>query len=170
VLEVMAHLPYVHLAVIGPRWAKQDAELIKAVQAAGLDARVHLLEPVAPAEVITAISDADVSLCLFQDTSLNQRFAMPNKLFESLLAGVPLLVSALPDMADLVHRMKAGLAVDQTDPDAVTDAIRTLLERRADFVPAGEARAELMQSCSWEGQERTLLALYERLLTDVGTA
>ena len=168
VLEAMTQLPEVHLAVIGPRWAKQDAELTAAVAATGLTARVHLLEPVAPMDVITAIADADVSLCLFQDTSLNQRFAMPNKLFESLLAGVPLLVSDLPDMAALVHRMQAGLAVDQTDPDAVIAAIRTLLARRADFVPAGEARTALKQSCSWEGQEQILLALYARVLAGAG--
>ena len=166
VLEAMTHLPDLHLAVIGPRWAKQDAELAGAVQGAGLEARVHLMEPVAPTDVITAIGDADVSVCLFRETSLNQRFAMPNKLFESLLAGVPLLVSDLPDMAALVQRMQAGLAVDQADPEAIVEAIRTLLQRRADFVPTDAARDALEQNCSWEGQEQTLLALYDRLLAD----
>jgi glycosyltransferase involved in cell wall biosynthesis len=165
VLQAMTHLPDLHLAVIGPRWEKQDAELTTAVQAAGLAARVHLLDPVAPGDVITAIRDADLSFCLMQDTSLNHRFAMPNKLFESLLAGVPVLVADLPDMGGLVLRLRAGLVVDQTDVDAVVAAIRQIRADRAGFVPQGDGRTAVEAACSWEGQEQALLAFYSDLLS-----
>ena len=164
VLAAMTHLPDLHLAVIGPRWEKQDAELTAAVQAAGLTERVHLLNPVAPGDVITTIRDADLSFCLMQDTSLNHRFAMPNKLFESLLAGVPVLVADLPDMGDLVRRLEAGLVVDQTDVDTVVAAIRQIRADRDAFVPRGEGRAAVEAACSWEGQEQALLAFYADIL------
>lgn len=160
VLQAMRHLPDLHLAVIGPRWAKQDAELTEAVRAAGLETRVHLLDPVAPGDVILAIRDADFSVCLMQDTSLNHRFALPNKLFESMLAGVPVLVSDLPDMSALVRRLGAGLVVDQTDIDAVVRVMGQVLADRDAFAPRGEGRAAVEAVCSWEGQEQALLAFY----------
>lgn len=164
VLEAMTHLPDLHLAVIGPRWEARDTELMAAVHAAGLSARVHVLDPVAPGDVITAIGDADFSVCLMQDTSLNHRFALPNKLFESLLAGVPVLVADLPDMSALVRRLGAGLVVDQTDPKAVSDVMRQVLADRAEFSPTGEGRVAVEAACSWEGQEQGLLGFYDRVL------
>lgn len=164
VLQAMGHLPELHLAVIGPRWKQQDAELVAAVRDAGLEMRVHLLDPVAPGDVILAIRDADFSVCLMQDTSLNHRFALPNKLFESLLAGVPVLVADLPDMGGLVRRLGAGLVVDQTDVEAVVRAMRQVLANREAYVPTGQGRAAVEAACSWEGQEAALLAFYESVL------
>lgn len=168
-LDALALLPEVHLAVIGQRWKQEDQELRAAARAAGLEDRVHLLEPVAPQDVITVIRDADLSTCLIQDTSLSYRFSMPNKLFEALLAEVPTIVSDFPDMGGLMRRLEAGLVVDQTDPQAIADAARRILADRDAFVPKGEARAELEKSCSWEGQEAVLLNLYRRLVPDLGT-
>lgn len=165
-LDALTLLPGVHLAVIGPRWKQEDDELLAAVNAAGLDGRVHLLDPAAPQDVITAIRDGDISFCLTQDTSLNHRFSMPNKLFEALLAGIPTIVSDLPDMGGLIKRLNAGIVVDQTDAEAVAQAVRDILADRQAFVPSGEARAALEQTCSWQGQEAVLLDLYRGLVPD----
>lgn len=163
-LKALCLCPEFHLAVIGPRWKAQDAELSAATKAMGLSDRVHMLEPVMPDEVVDAIGDADLSICLIQDVTLSYRHSMPNKLFEALVAGVPTIVSDLPDMAALIRRHHAGLVVDQTDPAAVADAMRRILKDRAVYVPTGDARDALEIECTWMGQEKALGDLYSRLL------
>ncbi|MEL7152218.1 MAG: glycosyltransferase [Pseudomonadota bacterium] len=163
-LDALALLPEVHMAVIGQRWKQEDRDLMAAARAAGLENRIHLLDPVAPEDVITAIRDADVSTCLIQDSTLSYRFSMPNKLFEALLAGVPTIVSDLPDMGGLIRRLEVGLVVDQTDPEAIAGAVRRILADRKAFVPSGPARMELENDCSWAGQETVLLEFYRTLV------
>lgn len=163
-LEAMAQVPELALAVIGPRWKAVDAELMAAVHTDGMADRVHLLDPVAPNDVVPVIRDADLSFCLIQDVTLSYRYSMPNKLFEAVLAGVPTVVSDFPDMGGFIRKHCAGLVVDQTDPDAVAEAVRTILSDRAAFVPSGEARTRLEAVASWQGQESMLLDLYERVL------
>lgn len=163
-LDALMMCPDVHLAILGPRWKAQDAELVAATGEMGLSDRVHLLDPVKPHQVVSAVHDADMSICLIQNVSLSYRYSMPNKLFEALVAGVPTIVSDFPDMGALIHKHRAGLAVDETDPAAVADAMTKILADRAAFVPSGEARSALEVDCTWEGQEKVLLNLYTRLL------
>lgn len=163
-LDAMLICSDLHLAVIGPRWKAQDAELVAATVEMGLSDRVHLLDPVKPDQVVSAIGDADISICLIQNVSLSYRYSMPNKLFEALVAGVPTIVSDLPDMGDFIRKHNTGLVVNETDPTAVADAIQKILADRSDYSPSGEARAALELECTWEGQERVLLGLYNRLL------
>ena len=169
-LDALQMCPDVHLAILGPRWKAQDAELVAATVEMGLSDRVHLLDPVRPHQVVSAIRDADLSICLIQNVSLSYRFSMPNKLFEALVAGVPTIVSDFPDMGALIRKHRAGLAVDETDPAAVAEAMTRILSDRAAFVPAGEARAALEADCTWQGQERVLLDLYNRLLPPVSAS
>ena len=170
VFDALKICPEIHLAILGPRRAELDDALTAALAQMGLSDRVHLLEPVRPHQVVAAIGEADLSLCLIQDHSLSYRHAMPNKLFEALMAGVPTLVSDLPDMAALIREHRAGMVVDQTDATAVANAMQQILADRAAFVPASDAREALAQECSWEGQEAVLLQLYEDLLSETDSS
>ncbi|MEO1493456.1 MAG: glycosyltransferase family 4 protein [Pseudomonadota bacterium] len=163
-LDALQSVPDAVLAVIGPRRKQADAELLDAAERAGLSDRIRLLDPVAPNEVVPTIADATASVCLIQPTTLSYRFAQPNKLFESALAGVPVIGSDLPDIAAFLREFDAGLVVDQSDPSAIAEAMRAIIADRDAYVPTPEQRAALVDQYSWEAQERTLLDLYASLI------
>ena len=101
-----------------------------------------------------------------QPSSLNHRWTTPQKLFESLAAGTPVVASDLPGMAEIVEPAGAGLLADPTDPRDIAAKIRAILD-----APAAERRAlrERVSAAgreqfAWETQVVTLLRLYRELL------
>jgi glycosyltransferase involved in cell wall biosynthesis len=100
-----------------------------------------------------------------QPSTLNHRLTTPNKLFEAMAAGVPVVASDLPGMAPIVRETGCGVLCDPTDVDALAAAITSILdapeaERRAYH---DRALAAAHGPYSWEVQVGVLLAEYGRL-------
>lgn len=134
-------------------------EVVKA--AAARCPRIHLRPPVPPSEVLAHALGADIGICLYEDSCLNHRYCLPNKLFESLLAGLPVLASNLPDQARVVEMYNAGWVLDNTLQE-LTDHLRTLTVDEARSV-----RAELPErvaALSWENETKALFLIYKKLL------
>ena len=117
------------------------------------------MPPVPPGDVVSALRSAAVGLSLIQPVSLSYELTMPNKVFEYLAAGVPVLVSDLPVMAQFVRRHDVGAVAPPDDVGAIARAIEGLLEpdRQTD-VRAAVRRAA--QTLTWENESRTLVAAY----------
>ena len=98
-IEAMAELPAAHLVFLGssPFSGYEDGLRERAV-AAGLGDRVHFLPSVPLDRLLEHTADADVGVSLLQDTCENHRLALPNKVFEYVAAGVPVVVSELPEL------------------------------------------------------------------------
>jgi glycosyltransferase involved in cell wall biosynthesis len=162
-LEALAMLPAFHLAVLGPRHAKNDQWLLDVAVATSTRARLHLLDPVKHDQVVSAIAGADVGICLIQDVSLSYRFAMPNKLFEMAFAGIPLVVSNLPEMGRFVSENSIGATVDQTDPKSIAAAITAVYAARESYALEPQRLSELTGKYSWPVQAQKLTELYSSL-------
>lgn len=135
------------------------------IAAERLDASVRLLPPVAQDVLVQWIADADVAAMPIQPTTLNHRLTVPNKLFEAMAAGVPVVASDLPGMAPIVRSTGCGLLVDPMSPPAIADAIRQILE-----APPGErdawreaGRRAVRERYSWEREAPKLLAVLAEL-------
>jgi glycosyltransferase involved in cell wall biosynthesis len=127
--------------------------------------RLHLLPAVSPDELLDWVASADVAAMPIQPTTLNHRLTTPNKLFEAMAVGVPVVASDLPGMAPIVRETGCGVLCDPTDPTAIAAAVRVILE-----APPGEraafrdrALAAAHDPYSWETQVEILLAEYGRL-------
>jgi glycosyltransferase involved in cell wall biosynthesis len=114
------------------------------------------------------VSGADVGMCTVLPSTLNHRISTPNKLFESIGAGVPVVGSDFATMRDILlgdPDGPLGSVCDPTDPTAVATAINALLRQS----PA--ERAALRQRCiraaatrwNWEVQATRLSDLYRSL-------
>ena len=127
--------------------------------------RVFLLPAVAPSELVGWTSSADVSVMPIQPTTLNHRYTTPQKLFESIAAGVPVVASDLPGMAEVVTEVGAGVLCDPTSPASIAAAIRTILD--ADPAQRASMRARILAAAhdryNWEAQVGVLRAVYEGL-------
>jgi glycosyltransferase involved in cell wall biosynthesis len=99
---------------------------------------------------------------------LNAYLSTPNKLFESLAAGVPVVTSDIPERRRIVMEDPAGplgVVCDPTDPAAVAEAIRSIINLDA------HDRENLRRRCllaaherwNWETESKTLLAFYDEL-------
>ena len=163
VVEALALIPSFHLVVLGPRHKTDDAWLMNLAKQFGVADRTHLLPGVHHSEVVPSIASCDVSIVPFQDVTLSYRFAMPNKLFEGVFAGLPVCVSDLPDMRDFVESLGRGRVMDQTDPQSIADTLSYLYEHRKDYEMSEEERTSLVREHSWSAQADKLENLYLEL-------
>ena len=111
-------------------------------------------------------ASADVSVMAIQPTSLEPPYTTPQKLFESIAAGVPVVASDLPGMAAIVRGADVGLVCDPTSPAAIAAAIREIISAPAE--DRDRQRDHVLRVAheryNWETQVDTLLRLYRELL------
>ena len=69
----------------------------------------------------------DLGLSLEEDVCLAYRFALPNKIFDYIHAEIPVLVSNLPEMANIVNKYKIGSVLSSRCPQKVANEINELL-------------------------------------------
>jgi glycosyltransferase involved in cell wall biosynthesis len=163
-VEAFKTLDDVHLAVVCVPSAHhpQAALLADKAEALGVGDRVHLVDPVAPEQVVTLLTEATVGVIPIEEGLANHEMALPNKLFDYIWAGLPVAVSRAKSMARLVEDAGLGVTFDPRDPAAGAAAIRRLLADLPAFRAAVRDPA-LRARFGWEAQAAKLATLYASL-------
>jgi glycosyltransferase involved in cell wall biosynthesis len=151
----------VYLVILGGgfgKWADPGAAL------AGLD-RVVALGRVPYAELPAYTASADLGILLYRNDCRNNYYCAPNKVFEYMMMGLPVIAPSFPGMLQLVEGNEVGLCVDPSSPRLIAETVNRLaadqearvrmranglrlsLERfnwAREFLPLGERYRELM--------------------------
>jgi len=127
--------------------------------------RVYLLPAVRPDDLMPWTASADVAFVGQPPRTLNQRMNLPNKLFESIMAGVPVVVSEGNEQCRLTSQEGIGRCVDIDDPAAIARACAELLGAPADerLALRAHCRAVALDRYSWDHTAVGLIELYRRL-------
>lgn len=162
-ISALPHLDaHVHFVLLGYGEADYERSILAAAREAGVQDRVHLVGAVAPAEVSTALADGDVAVVHVQPVCLSYRFALPNKLFESIRAGLPIAAADLPDMRAVVEELGVGEVFEGSDPAELATALQRILASPEDY---RERAREAAPDLTWEAEADGLLEAYRLVLT-----
>jgi glycosyltransferase involved in cell wall biosynthesis len=119
---------------------------------------------VQPLEARRLMSTAKAGMVLFQPTPAHLE-ALPNKIFEYMAAGLPVIASDFPLWRSIIEPIGCGLLVDPTSPEAIARALRELARDPARAETMGErGRQAVLRGLNWSSEERALLDVYDRLL------
>ncbi|MDR5907497.1 glycosyltransferase family 4 protein [Franzmannia qiaohouensis] len=142
-------------------------ELKQLAVSLGLENRVFFIPTVPLDDLPKYTSSADIGVQPIENTCLNHFTTDSNKLFEYVIAGLPVVASQLPEIGKVVREHDLGLLVPESDTQALASAIRKLVDApelrqhyRANALKAAE-------TLNWEAQECELVALYARVLPNV---
>jgi glycosyltransferase involved in cell wall biosynthesis len=155
-------------ATVTPQWASALAAKSREPRFEG---RHVVLPPVHPDDVRAWAASADVSMIAVPANSLNQRLSTPNKFWESLAAGTPVVIGRdLEVMRRIVEADGLGSVADPADPDALASALRAVLEQPAEEYDAMRARclAVSRDRYNWETAVVPYLELVGRLARTSG--
>ncbi len=152
-----------HLVFVGfGPYMAQVADLVRDPRFGG---RVHVLPSVLPDQLPGLISSADVGVVAMQPTTMNLRLSTPNKLFECIGAGVPVVVSDFAEMRAIVREGPWGPLGETCNPESpasIAAALRRILELdHASYAVLRErCRTAAQQRWNWESESAKLIALY----------
>lgn len=136
---------------------------MRELESAAGETPANLVGLVPRAEVAARLADARASFVLFHPAP-NHTNAQPNKLFESMSAGVPVIASDFPAWRRIVDGEQCGLLVDPLDPRAIAHAMTWMLQHQEDAEAMGRrGRKAVEERYNWESESMRLLDLYASL-------
>lgn len=143
--------PQVELLLVG----KGDVipKLKEMAKAKKMEERIHFIAPLPYAEMLHYTLNADLGLSLDKDTNLNYRFSLPNKLFDYIKCGIPILSSKVVEVRKIVEGEKIGLSL-AVEPQAIAKAVEEI--RLKPNVFEGNLKAAA-QKHNWEKEEKRLI-------------
>jgi glycosyltransferase involved in cell wall biosynthesis len=116
------------------------------------------------AELGSLLSHVRAGLVVFHPKP-NHWEAMPNKLFEYMGAGLPVIASDFPLWRQIIEGSRCGLLVDPLDPSSIAEAIKEILTHPGAAQEMGRRGREAVQrEYNWQSQEPELVNLYWRLM------
>lgn len=118
-------------------------------------------------ESMAMLGEARMGLVLFHPVP-NHTEAQPNKLFEYMSVGIPVIASDFPLWREVIQGEECGLLVNPLDPKEIAEAIRWVLEHGTEAEVMGKRGQKAIRECySWEGEAPKLLAFYKNILQNI---
>jgi glycosyltransferase involved in cell wall biosynthesis len=118
-------------------------------------------------EVIRRTMQSDLLFALYDPSVPNNRYASPNKLFEAMMCGKPILVSDKTAMADIVRDEKCGIVVPYGDVKVIKHALETLKDNPEYCKQLGaNGRRAYENKYSWDIMGEKLLTIYHFLISE----
>lgn len=168
-IEALPLLPGVHAALVVVPFPHPRAEELTALaNTLGVADRLHLLAPVAADAVPGYLGEADVAVSPILAGPANHEAALPNKLFEMLHSGLPIVTSDIRAMSAFVLEHKLGVVFRSGDAADLARAVTEVLADPERWAGAHE-RATLMHEWSWQAQEGPLGEAYHSVRPTAAT-
>jgi len=126
VINIIDKLKNAHMVIIGDGEFKEKYEEL--VKNLALEKRIHFIGAVNHTELLSYTAGADIGIVLIENISISYYYALPNKLFEYIMAGIPILASDLPQIKKVIDIYNVGRYVNPENEIELLDALNEMLD------------------------------------------
>lgn len=125
-----------------------------------LSDRVLFLGKLAPEALRNVTKQADLGLSLEEDLGLSYRYCLPNKVFDYISAGIPVLVSCLPVLQKLLASYKVGECLSQRNPESLAATIEKIIGNNDNYSKELKRAAG---DLNWENEKKILIEFIDKI-------
>ncbi len=159
VIDAMPLIDNAILVIIGKGDIYHD--LIKKVHRMHLRDKVHFLGKIKPRELPAYTQSADLGLCLLEENGLSYYYSLPNRIFDFMNSGVPILATDFPEINRIVATNSTGKLISHYEPEYLAEVIKETIDSQTE--EDKERLKNLSKNFCWELEEQKLLAIFESL-------
>lgn len=164
VIKSLIYMPNVHLVLMGYGSEKYKNELRIVGDEAGVSQRFEFYGPVPSEQVTSYACGADLGIAPIENVCLSYYYCSPNKVFEYINAGLPVVASDFPEMKKVISQFGIGTVFDPSSPQDIARAVSEILDN--------PERNELCRNNSrnaagvfnWENEDSKLKTIYQGLI------
>lgn len=162
IVECLKILPNLNVAFFGPDPLGYNAQLRQAAEHHGVSERLHISGPVAEASIPNLIAEFDLSLVTIENTCLSYNYALPNKLFQSMNAGVPIVATPLKEISEFLRKFNAGVITKSHSTEDIAQGILKAMTLPSKGEIAGLS-PKAIELYKWDESKSRLLEIYDAL-------
>jgi glycosyltransferase involved in cell wall biosynthesis len=161
-IEAIAATSNVSLLVVG------SGDLLNTlkdkVMTTGISNRVHFIDSIPWEELMRYTKSADAGVSLDKNDNINYRYSLPNKLFDYISAGIPVIAGDLPEVTKIVTGYNCGLVIPEISPGKIKEAINRLSEEKKLIDDMRRNASKASSSLNWENEALKVSDFYRRVL------
>jgi len=128
----------------------------------GLEQKVIFKPRVPYQQLMQYTASADLGLTLDKSTNLNYKFSLPNKLFDYIQAGVPILSSPLPEIEKIILKYDVGDFISDHNPKNIAIKINQILSNQLQMEKWKKNCKFAARELTWEHEEKVLIDIYSQ--------
>lgn len=138
-------------------------DLQKRVQEMGWQDRVIFTGRVKPELLRKYTVAADIGVTFDKNVSPNHYYSLPNKLFEYIHAGIPIVASNLPERKRIIDEYGVGVVLEDLSPETIGKTITEMLHNSAEMQQYKENCQNAKLQLNWQEEEKILIEIYKNL-------
>ena len=127
-----------------------------------MSGKVTFLGKMKAQELYHYTCNADIGLSLDKDTNINYRFSLPNKIFDYVYAGVPVLASPLTEIKSFIEKYKVGVCIENHNPKHIADKLNFMLSS-PDYIDWKANTKRASEENSWENEKQTWINIVKEI-------
>jgi glycosyltransferase involved in cell wall biosynthesis len=165
-IQSLEFLPECHLVYMGYGTEQFKKRLQDLACDLKVSDRFSFFGPVPTDQVIHYAAGVDLGVAPIANACLSYYFCSPNKLFEYMNAGLPVIASNFPELEKVVLGHHIGLTFDPANPQSIAEVARKILDNPAmrEKMAVNALKASMLYN--WENEAGKLLHIYD-CVTDV---
>lgn len=125
--------------------------------------RIHFMPAVPQTELLSYTTSADLGVIPYLPICLNNKLCTPNKLFEYIAAGLPIISHNLVEIAKITRCFNIGDVTDFTNANKVANIITKIVSKKLTLLQMKQAAIKAREQLNWQVEGKELLSLYNAL-------
>jgi glycosyltransferase involved in cell wall biosynthesis len=162
-IQALVYLPQCFLVLMGFGNDKYKKKLENIATELGVKSRFDFFGPVPSNQVTLYAEGADLGVAPIENVCLSYYYCSPNKLFEYLLAGLPVIASNFPEMAHIIDQYDVGTTFDPSIPKDIARAAMEILKAPEKWKNIKKNTNAVALNYNWENESRKLIDIYQTL-------
>jgi len=135
--------------------------LINLVAENKLENKIRFREYIQNELLISYAAQADIGTVLFESSSINYSYALPNKFFEYIMAGLPVLASNIETLEQYILKYDIGKTVEPSDPKLIASVLNEMLANQANLYKWKKNSFSAAKELNWDVESDKMIQIYQ---------